>query len=332
MCLKRSLSPVGMYLKRSLSPVGMHLKRSLNPVGTCLTRSLSPVGMCLKRSLSPVGMYLKRSLSPVGMYLKRSLSPVGMHLKRSLNPVGTCLKRSLSPVGKRSSLQLVEFDGGMARKLRFHNFFTSSTLGIRREPRTKASFSRIMDAIGMLGFQRNIVFFSGKWSFRCREKLACLRDGFGRRRLNVEMCSRTARAVELFIPGDFFLFCDDAVLLCFACVETLWALELLRWRDAFSSWTLGIWRMPRTTASFSLLQLVEFEGSIARKLRFHNCSHLQLLEFEESLVRQLCFYLFNCWNLKGPSHESFVFSQHWCFVPRSCSCKRNTILFCIWES
>ena len=38
---------------------------------------------------------------------------------------------------------------------------------------------------------------------------------------------RFARAVELMVPGDFFLFFDDAVLLCFACVETLCALELL---------------------------------------------------------------------------------------------------------
>ena len=30
-----------------------------------------------------------------------------------------------------------------------------------------------------------------------------------------------------------FLFFDDAVLLCFACVETLCALEMLRSRDVF---------------------------------------------------------------------------------------------------
>ena len=36
----------------------------------------------------------------------------------------------------------------------------------------------------MLGFARNIVFFSGKRSFRCGEKLARLRDGCGRRRFS----------------------------------------------------------------------------------------------------------------------------------------------------
>ena len=44
--------------------------------------------------------------------------------------------------------------------------------------------------------------------------------------------------------------------------------------------------MPRTKASLSYLQLLEFEGSLARKLRFH---------------------IFNSWNLKEASHESFVF-------------------------
>ena len=38
--------------------------------------------------------------------------------------------------------------------------------------------------------------------------------------------ARFARAVELRVPGDFFLFFVDAVLLCFACVATLCALEL----------------------------------------------------------------------------------------------------------
>ena len=49
--------------------------------------------------------------------------------------------------------------------------------------------------------------------------------------------------------------------------------------------------MPRTKASFSSLQLLEFEGCLARKLRFH---------------------LFNSWNLKDASHESFVFVNHGC--------------------
>ena len=49
--------------------------------------------------------------------------------------------------------------------------------------------------------------------------------------------------------------------------------------------------MPRTKPSFSSLQLVEFEGCLARKLRFH---------------------IFNSWNLKEALHESFVFMNHGC--------------------
>ena len=40
--------------------------------------------------------------------------------------------------------------------------------------------------------------------------------------------SRNAREIELMVPGDSFHFCDDAVFLCFACVETLSALALPR--------------------------------------------------------------------------------------------------------
>ena len=46
-------------------------------------------------------------------------------------------------------------------------------------------------------------------------------------------------------------------------------------------------------ASFSDLQLLELEGSIARKLRFH---------------------IFNSWNLKEASHKSSVFIHHGCHL------------------
>ena len=42
------------------------------------------------------------------------------------------------------------------------------------------------------------------------------------------------------------------------------------------------------------------------------CSHFQLLEFEGRLVRKLRFHIFNFWNLKEASHESFVFTHHGC--------------------
>ena len=49
--------------------------------------------------------------------------------------------------------------------------------------------------------------------------------------------------------------------------------------------------MSRTKASFSHLQLVEFEGRLAQKLRFH---------------------IFNSWKVKDVSQESFVFMNHGC--------------------
>ena len=48
----------------------------------------------------------------------------------------------------------------------------------------------------------------------------------------------TARAV---VAGDFFLFFVDAVLLCFACVETLCALELVHQSDVFFSSMLQLY-------------------------------------------------------------------------------------------
>ena len=49
----------------------------------------------------------------------------------------------------------------------------------------------------------------------------------------------------------------------------------------FTSSTVGSWRRSPTKASFSHLQLLEVEGGLAQKLRFH---------------------IFNCWKLKEVSH------------------------------
>ena len=58
--------------------------------------------------------------------------------------------------------------------------------------------------------------------------------------------------------------------------------------DSFGckAWTVGIWRMSRTKASFPNLEQLEFEECLARRLRFQSL---------------------NDWILKGVSHESFVF-------------------------
>ena len=72
----------------------------------------------------------------------------------------------------------------------------------------------------MLGFARNVVyimFFSGKRGFRCGEKLVRARDGLRRRRFSVE-CSRTARGVEVMVPGDFF---SSLMMLCYCALHVL---------------------------------------------------------------------------------------------------------------
>ena len=123
---------------------------------------------------------------------------------------------------------------------------------------------------------RETLCFTGEMELPLRRKtLARLRNSFGRRRFIVKSNSDCARSGT---EGSrwFSLFFDDAVLLCFACVETLCALELLRWRHVFTSWTREIWRKPRAKASFSHLQLLEFEGGIALKLCFHICNFWNL--------------------------------------------------------
>ena len=54
-----------------------------------------------------------------------------------------------------------------------------------------------------------------------------MRDGFGRRRFSVKSTADCARS-RTDGSRRIFLFFDDAVLLCFAYVDTLSALELLR--------------------------------------------------------------------------------------------------------
>ena len=56
----------------------------------------------------------------------------------------------------------------------------------------------------------------------------------------------------------------------------------------FTSSTFRLWRRSRTKASFSHLQLLDFEGGLARKLRFH---------------------IFNFQFLREVSHESFLFTS-----------------------
>ena len=133
---------------------------------------------------------------------------------------------------------------GMWRKPRRKGVVsTASTLGIRRMPRTKAPFSRIKDAIGMLGFAWNIVFFRVNGASVAEKSWLACATVAGVVALAWK-CSRTARAVELLVPGDFF---SSLMMLCY-CV-----LHVLR---HFVHWNCCIEEMR------SLLELMEFEGFV----------------------------------------------------------------------
>ena len=91
-----------------------------------------------------------------------------------------------------------------------------------------------------------------------------------------------------------------------------------QFRLHFTTWTFEIWGKSRTKASFSHLQLSLFEGSLARKLRFHifqfqfwtevsheraSFSHLHLSDFEGSLARKLRFHIFHFHFLREVSRD-----------------------------
>ena len=73
--------------------------------------------------------------------------------------------------------------------------------------------------------------FAGKRTFRCGEKLARLRDGFGRRRFAVESvsnCARTVIEVSRWLLVSCCWRCAIELLLCFAIQYLQIAVEWLR--------------------------------------------------------------------------------------------------------
>ena len=154
----------------------------------------------------------------------------------------------------------------------------------------------------MLGFARNIVFFRVNGGSVAEKSWFARATVLGVAALE-SIPVRLARAVELMVPGDFF---SSLMMLCYCVLHVL---------KHFVHWNCCIEEMR------SLLDLLEFEGRLARKLRFHpstlgiqetsheslfstsstlgiprkprtkaSFSHLQLLEVQGSLARKLRFY------------------------------------------
>ena len=109
----------------------------------------------------------------------------------------------------RSVLDLLEFEGSIARKLRFHFFNSwnskdashesfvvkSSTLGNLKDASHESFvFTKHGCDLNVRICAKHCVF-SGKRTFRCGDKLARLRDGCGRRRFCRKMFSNCARDV-----------------------------------------------------------------------------------------------------------------------------------------
>ena len=167
----------------------------------------------------------------------------------------------------RSRLELVEFEGSLARKRHCHSFDSWNSKEASHESFVFTNH----------GCDLNVRIWTKPCGFRVNggsvaEKswLACA-TGAGVVALAWK-CSRTARAVKLMVPGDFF---SSWMMLCFC------ALHVLR---HVVHWARCIEEMR------SLLELVEFEGSLARKRHCHS---------------------FNSWNSKETSQEKFSFHESW---------------------
>ena len=131
----------------------------------------------------------------------------------------------------------------------------------------------------MLGFARNIVFVRVTGGSVAEKSWYARATVLGVAALE-SIPVRFARAVELMVPGDIF---SSLMMLCYCVLHVL---------KHFVHWNCCIQEMR------SLLELSEFEGRLARKLRFHpstlgirrkprtkaSFSHLQLLVFKGSLA------------------------------------------------
>ena len=200
--------------------------------------------------------------------------------------------------GMAQKLPVSDFEGSLARKLRFHIFsiqilrevshesfvFTSSAFRFWGKSRTKALFPHLPLSLleGSLARKLRFHIFNFKISGKSRTK-----------------------ASFPHLPLSLFARCL-ARKLRFHIFHLEILKEVSHESFVFTSSTVGFWRNSRTKASFSHLQLSDFEGSLARKLRFPPS------DFEGSLAqnaRKLRFHIFHFQILREFSHESCVITS-----------------------
>ena len=207
-----------------------------------------------------------------------------------------------------SHLPLSDFEGRLARKLHFHMchfqilrdvshesfIFTCAIFRFWGTSRTKASFS-----LRCWGTSRTKASFS---HLPFSDFEGCLA-----RKLRFHICHFQ---ILRDVSHESFIFTSATF--------RFWGTS--RTKASFSH--VRFWRTSRTKASFSHLPLSDFEGCLARKLRFHMC-HFQILRdvSHESLVftsatfrfwgrlaRKLRFHICHFQILRDVSHESFIFT------------------------
>ena len=216
-----------------------------------------------------------------------------------------------------SHLPLSDFQGLLARKLRFHIFhfhflrdvshesfvFTSSAFSFLGKPRTKYVFWEIADA-------RNALF-CGTNVPRKMGGEACPAGGCGTLSVRVGSCSDRPRGGTVQFRRHF-----DNLNLNFQ------NLKVSHESFVFTFATFTFWGRSRTKASFSHLPLSLLEGSLARKLRFH-ILHLGKVS-RESFV--LTSSTVGIWG--EVSHCNGCVKVAW----SRRGCVRITIFFCSWTS
>ena len=192
------------------------------------------------------------------------------------SPVG--ISRRSRTKASFSHLQLLAFQGGLAQKLRFHIFtcwhfkevshksfvFTSSTVGISRRSRTKASFSHLQ----LLAFQGGLAQKLRFHIFNCWHFKEVSHKSFVFTSSTVGI-SRRSRTKASFSHLQLLAFQGGLAQKLRFHIFNCWHFKEVSHKSfVFTSSTVGISRRSRTKASFSHLQLLAFHGSLAQKLFF----------------------------------------------------------------
>ena len=233
-----------------------------------------------------------------------------------------------------SHQQLSDFEGQLARKLRFHilhfHFLKEVSHG---------SFVFISCAFTFEGGLARNAFLRDSGCTQCCVLQDRTCPGRWMRKLVRRAVAEHSRlnrghfrispAMELTVQALFSQFDLTkfegglAGKLCFHIFHCHFLREVSNENFVFASSIFSVWGKSCTKASFSHLQLSLFEGGLARKLYFHI---LNFHFFQGGLARKLRFHILHFHFLKEVSHESLVFTSctftFWRISPAKCVFER----------